>query len=277
MGITSAVFPPPLASAEAEYELARRIEAGVYAEQLLTTGSPHPPDDLRRVVQSGKQAWETLWLSNLRLVAKLSHQVARRHRLPFDDIFQDGCLGLAGALMRFDFTLGWRFSTLSHEYVQRFVKASAARRAGELDGSGRRHRLRILLREHAAELCALEHRQPPIREVARRLGVSMSAAAGALAVTTSLDEVGTQQLSSDGGFGTVEVHGLDFLELLADAGDLLRLRYGLGMRSHTQEEIAERLGVSASTVARMERRALARARAVLEAEQCRLPGLSAEP
>jgi len=105
----------------------------------------------------------------------------------------------------------------------------------------------------------------------------MSAAAGALAVTTSLDEVGTQQLSSDGGFGTVEVHGLDFLELLADAGDLLRLRYGLGMRSHTQEEIAERLGVSASTVARMERRALARARAVLEAEQCRLPGLSAEP
>ncbi len=271
MGITSAVFLPPLASAAAEHELARRIEAGVYAQHLLATGSSHPPADLRRITRSGRQAWETLWLSNLRLVAKLSHQVARRHCLPFDDVFQDGCLGLAEALRRFDFTRGWRFSTLSHEYVRRFVTASAARRAGELDGPGRRHRLRILLRQQTAELGAREHRQPPVREVARRLGVSMSAAAGACAVTTSLDEVGAQQLSSDGGFEAIEVHGLDFLELLGGSGELLRLRYGVGMRCHTQAEIAERLGVSASTVARMERRALTRARAILESDQCRVP------
>lgn len=273
MSITTATFSPPVAGVEVEFALARRIEAGVYAQHLLDTDSDHPREDLERVARSGRDAWETLWLANLRLVAKLSHPVARRHRLPFDDVFQDGCLGLAEALMRFDFALGWRFSTLSHEYIQRFVKASAARRAGELEGPGRRHRLRIMLRQHAAEVCAAEHRQPPVREVARRLGVSMSAAAGAWAVTTSLDELGQVQLSSDGGFDAVEVHGLDFLSLLADAGDLLKLRYGLGGRCHSQVEIAELLGVSASTVARMEKRALTRAKALLESDQCRFPGV----
>lgn len=271
MTITTAVFKPPIANVEAEYELARRIEAGVYAEHLLGCDSPHCPSTLRDVVQAGKSAWQTLWLSNLRLVAKLSHQAARRHRLQFDDLFQDGCLGLAEALIRFDFTLGWRFSTLAHEYIQRSVKASAARRAGELDGPGRRHRLRILLSEQAAEVSATEHRQPAAREVARLAGVSMSAAAGAWAVTTSLDEVGPHQLASTGGFEEVEVNGFDFLALLAEAGDLLRLRYGLGGRCHTQAEIGDQLGVSASTVARMERKALARARAILESEQCRMP------
>lgn len=272
MTMTTATFLQPIATVAAEYELARRIEAGVYAEHLLSNGSPHPRDDLAAVMLAGQQAWETLWLSNLRLVAKLSHQSARQHRLPFDDLFQDGCLGLAEALMRFDFRLGWRFSTLCHEYVQRAVRASAARRAGELDGPGRRHRLRILLREQAAEVLAAEHRQPPVREVARLLGVSVAAAAGAWAVTTSLEDVGPRQLASDGGFDAIEVNGFDFLALLADGGDLLRLRYGLGVRCHTQAEIGAQLGVSASTVARMERRALARARAVLESEKCRLPG-----
>lgn len=272
MTITTAVFLPPVADVEMEHELARRIEAGVYAEHLLTGGSPYSPIDLHDVVQAGKEAWQKLWLSNLRLVAKLSHQIARRHRLPFDDVFQDGCLGLADALMRFDFTLGWRFSTFAHEYIQRAVKASAAHRAGELDGSGRRHRLRILLSEQAAQVSATEYRHPPAREVARLAGASVSAAAGAWAVTTSLDEVGPHQLASTGGFEAVEVNGFDFLALLSEAGDLLRLRYGLGVRCHTQAEIGDRLGVSASTVARMERRALARAKEILESEQCRLPG-----
>ncbi|MEO7588360.1 MAG: sigma factor-like helix-turn-helix DNA-binding protein [Arachnia sp.] len=272
MSITSAVFLPPLANVEREYELARRIEAGVYAEYLLVTGSKHPPAQLRRVAQAGKQAWETLWLSNLRLVAKLSHAAARRHRLPLDDLFQDGCLGLAEALTRFDFALGWRFSTLAHEYVERALKASAARRSGALEGPGRRHRLRILLKQEAGRVTAAEHREPPVREVAKLVGVSIAAAAGAWAVTTSLDEVGPRQVTSDGGFDAVEVTGLGFLALLGTGGDLLRLRYGLGVRCHTQAEIGELLGVSASTVARMERRALARAKSVLESDQCRLPG-----
>ncbi|RMB59972.1 sigma-70 family RNA polymerase sigma factor [Tessaracoccus antarcticus] len=272
MGITSAIFLPPVATAAAENNLARCIEAGVYAEHLLAIGSPHSPDDLRRLAEHGKRAWEILWLSNLRLVAKLSHAAARRHRLPLDDLFQDGCLGLAEALTRYDFTLGWRFSTLAHEYVDRSLKASAARRAGALEGPGRRHRLRILLKEEAGRVTASEHREAPVREVARIVGVSMSAAAGACAVTTTLDEVGPHQLMSDGGYEAVDVTGVDFLALLADAGELLRLRYGIGVRCHTQAEIGERWGVSASTVARMERRALARARSLLEMDQCRLPG-----
>ncbi len=271
MSITSAIFMPPVATMEAEYALARRIEAGVYAEHLLTSRSPYSVEQLQRVARSGADAWQTLWLANLRLVAKLSHPEARRHRLPFDEVFQDGCLGLAEALMRFDFALGWRFSTLAHEYIHRAVKASAACRAGELDGSGRRHRLRILLLEQAAHTTAMEHRTVHVREVARLLGVSMSAAAGAAAVTASLDDVGSHQLVSAGDYDAVDCIGMDFLELLGDAGDLLRLRYGLGVRCHTQTEVGQLLGVSASTVARMERRALARAKQVLESEQCRLP------
>lgn len=271
MSITSAVFLPPVPNAAAEYELARRIEAGLYAEHLLTTGGTHDVDALEGVARRGHEAWQTLWLSNLRLVAKLSRPESRRHRLPFDDVFQDGCLGLAEALMRFDFTLGWRLSTLAHEYIHRAVKASAARRAGELDGSGRRHRLRILLLEHAAQTAADEHRTVHVREMARVLGVSMAAATGAGATTTSLDDMGCNQLVSDGDFDAVDGTGLDFLTLLDDAGELLRLRYGLGVRCHTQSEVAQLLGVSASTVARMEKRALALAREILESEQCRLP------
>lgn len=272
MTIANATFAQPFGTLHAEQELARRIEAGVYAEHLLQTGlGQYPASDLQEIVDVGHRAWESMWLTNLRLVAKLANRSARQHRLPFDDLFQDGCLGLAEALMRFDFRLGWRFSTLCHEYVQRAVKASAARRAGELDGPDRRHRLRILLKEQAGEVLSTEHRQPSAREVAKIVGVSMTAAAGAWAVTTSLEDIGPRQLASDGGYDCVEVHGFDFLDLLADAGDLLRLRYGLGVRCHTQAEVAEQLGVSASTVARMERRALARARAILESEICRVP------
>ena len=270
MTITRATFLPVVA-AEVEQELARRIEAGVYAEYLLQQCSPHNVGDLQHVARQGRDAWELLWLSNLKMVAKFSHDAARRHRLPFDDVFQDGCLGLAEALRRYDFMLGWRFSTLAHEYIHRAVSASAARRAGALDGSGRRHRLRILLAEESARTSAAEHRQVHVREMAQLLGVSMSAAVGAWAVTTSLDEVGAHQLVSDGGYDTVERTGLDFLGLLGEGGDLLRLRFGLGTRCHTQSEVGMILGVSASTVARMERRALAQAKQILESEQCRVP------
>ena len=271
MTIMRAVLHPPVTSVEMEHALLRRIEAGVYASHLLDTESRHSRRALECVAHSGKLAWQELWLANLRLVAKLSHESARRHRLPFDDVFQDGCLGLAEALIRFDIARGWRLSTLAHEYIQRAVRASAARRAGELDGPDRRHRLRILLTEQAREVAAEEHRLPPTREVARMVGASVSAAASAFAVNTSLEELGPHQLSCDGGFDVVEVHGDDFLHLLAEAGELLRLRYGLGTRCHSQAEVAEMLKVSPTTVARMERRALARAKLLLESEQCRLP------
>lgn len=271
MTILTAVLQPPVANVDMEHALLRRIEAGVYAEHLLTTQTSHSRPDLERVTSSGKAAWEALWLANLRLVAKLSHEIARRHRLPFDDVFQDGCLGLAEALIRFDISRGWRLSTLAHEYIQRAVRASAARRAGELDGPDRRHRLRILLTEQARQVASEEHRLPPTREVARMVGASVSAAASAFAVNTSLEELGPHQLSCDGGFDVVEVHGVDFLHLLADAGELLKLRYGLGTRCHSQVEVAELLKVSPTTIARMERRALARARILLESDQCRLP------
>lgn len=273
MTIMTAVLHPPVGNVDMEHALLRRIEAGVYASHLLSTETEHNRADLERVAASGRAAWQSLWLANLRLVAKLSHESARRHRLPFDDVFQDGCLGLAEALIRFDLARGWRLSTLAHEYIQRAVRASAARRAGELDGPDRRHRLRIVLTEQAREISSQQHRLAPTREVARMVGASVSAAASAFAVTTSLEELGPRQLASDGGFDAVEVHGRDYLNLLGDAGELLRLRYGLGTRSHSQVEVAELLKVSPTTVARMERRALARARKLLESDQCRIPGL----
>lgn len=273
MSITRAFLQPPVSSVAVEHALLRRIEAGVYAQHLLTSRSHHDPAELRRVAASGKSAWETLWLSNLRLVAKIAHASARRHRLPFDDLFQDGCLGLAQALIRFDLSRGWRLSTLAHEYIQRAVRASAAKRAGEFDGPARQHRLRILLIEQSSAIALAEHRVPAAREVARAVGASVAAAAGASAITTSLDEMGGPELASDGGFEAVEVNGFDFLNLMADGGDLLRLRFGLGTRCHTQVEIAERLRVSPTTVARMEQRALARAKELLEKEQCRLPSV----
>ena len=134
MNTTKLVFSSPLLNAEEERELARKIEAGVYATHLVATDDRrHPRSALKRIIENGFHARETLFRANLRLVMKLTGKAVKRTGLPLDDLFQEGCLALGEAIQHFDHTRGTRFSTLAHEYVSRALARSAYTRCGSLD------------------------------------------------------------------------------------------------------------------------------------------------
>ncbi|WP_346960371.1 sigma-70 family RNA polymerase sigma factor [uncultured Arthrobacter sp.] len=102
-----------LLTAEQEVDLAREIEAGLFAEQLLAAGTNRTGQDeeeLRTIVLLGRRAFDALFHANLRLVVSIAKHYTRRG-LDFEDLIQEGNLGLHKAVRTFDFTLGFRFST----------------------------------------------------------------------------------------------------------------------------------------------------------------------
>lgn len=272
MTIPDAAFAHPLLTADGERHLAHAIEAGVFADHLLGMGSSrHPAADLIAVRDRGQRAWNQLWLSNLRLVMQLAAQAARRSGLAAEDLFQDGCVGLAEAMLRFDHRRGLRFSTLAHQYVRRAVAISAASRGGRLDGPAHRHRVRSLLRQASGNALAEGVPEVSLRDLARTVGVGIDTAASSTVRFTPLEEAESALAVQDAGIERVERHGTAFLDLLNEGGEILRRRYGIGCPARTQSELADELGLSATTIARLESRALEVARRILSAETVRIP------
>ena len=102
-----------LLTAEQEVDLAQDIEAGLFAEQLLADGAARAgPEsrELRTIVLMGKRAVDALSHGNLRLVVSVAKHYTRRG-LDFEDLIQEGHLGLHRAVRTFDFTTGFKFST----------------------------------------------------------------------------------------------------------------------------------------------------------------------
>lgn len=258
----------PLLRPEEEVELARRIEAGIYAEHLLREGTRPRRDLLRVVREDGREAWQELWTANLRLVRRHAMDFAKRQSLPVDDLFQDGCLGLAEAMQRYDHRRGLRFTTLAHDYVRHAVAASAARRGGMLEGPLHRQRVRQRVRR------VLDERGEIGRDrLADVVGASPQAVAIAQAHTASIDEIPSAQAVFLADFDRVEGVGTDFLNLIRrEAAEFLRLRFGIGRPTHSLRQLATLLEVSESTARRLETAALELARRVLAAddERCRM-------
>src|SRR5271170_1590931 len=96
----------PLLNAEQEVELAKRIEAGLFAEEKLAeSGSlrPEARDDLAWIADDGRRAKDHLLEANLRLVVSLAKRYTGRGML-FLDLIQEGNLGLIRAVEKFDYT-----------------------------------------------------------------------------------------------------------------------------------------------------------------------------
>lgn len=267
MTILDMSLTAPLLTATQEQELARWIEAGLYAEYLLQQDLVRDKDKdvLQEVCLRGREARQQLWASNLRLVVKIALEFAKRHNLPVDDLFQEGCLGLATAIQRFDYRLGFRFTTLAHEYVQRTVAASAASRCGTHEGPLHRHRVRQRIRKLAPG-------ETSVRKMAEIAGVTVEAVVTSQITRVSIDHLPTVATAPNQELAAVESVGLDFLELLTPPqARFLKLRYGLCGQPRSRKEVARNMKLSRAAAKRLEDEALTAARRLLQQDYCQLP------
>ena len=120
-----------LLNAELEVELAKRIEAGLFAEEKLAGKRQLSKDlerDLRSVVKDGQKAKSHLLEANLRLVVSLAKRYTGRG-MQFLDLIQEGNLGLIRAVEKFDYTKGYKFSTYATWWIRQAITRAMADQA----------------------------------------------------------------------------------------------------------------------------------------------------
>ncbi|MFC6006175.1 RNA polymerase sigma factor [Angustibacter luteus] len=120
-----------LLNAEQEVELAKRIEAGLFAEERLNSGAKIEPKFKRElwwIAQDGKKAKNHLLEANLRLVVSLAKRYTGRGML-FLDLIQEGNLGLIRAVEKFDYTKGYKFSTYATWWIRQAITRAMADQA----------------------------------------------------------------------------------------------------------------------------------------------------
>ena len=121
----------PLLNAEQEVELAKRIEAGLFAEEKLAEIQGMTPDqriDLEWIAEDGRRAKNHLLEANLRLVVSLAKRYTGRGML-FLDLIQEGNLGLIRAVEKFDYTKGYKFSTYATWWIRQAITRAMADQA----------------------------------------------------------------------------------------------------------------------------------------------------
>ena len=121
----------PLLTAEDEVELAKAIEAGLFAEEKLGGGFPMlgaVNGDLELLVGEGVKAKQRLIEANLRLVVSIAKRYIGRG-LVFLDLIQEGNLGLIRAVEKFDYTRGYKFSTYATWWIRQAITRAIADQA----------------------------------------------------------------------------------------------------------------------------------------------------
>ncbi|MFT4010820.1 MAG: RNA polymerase sigma factor, partial [Nocardioidaceae bacterium] len=121
----------PLLNAEMEVELAKRIEAGLFAEEKLAKGgkiAAKTLDEMEWIAEDGRRAKNHLLEANLRLVVSLAKRYTGRGML-FLDLIQEGNLGLIRAVEKFDYTKGYKFSTYATWWIRQAITRAMADQA----------------------------------------------------------------------------------------------------------------------------------------------------
>ena len=148
-----------LLTAEQEVDLAKRIEAGLFAEHKLET-EPDLPEDFRHelelVAEDGQRAKSHMLEANLRLVVSVAKKYTDRG-LSLLDVVQEGNLGLIRAVEKFDYTKGYKFSTYAMWWIRQAIQRGFA-------DSARTIRLPVHVLEMLSKLSRVE------RDMHQRLG-----------------------------------------------------------------------------------------------------------
>ena len=265
-----------LLTAEGEVELARRIEAGLYAQHLLETRKPLSSSrkrDLAMVVRDGCAARRHLHEANLRLLVSLAKRQTGRG-MPLLDLIQEGNIGLIRSMEKFDYTKGFKFST----YATWWIRQSITRGMGD---QNRTIRLPVHLVEQINKLSRIKRelhqvlgRDATDDELAEESGIEVDKIADLLDNSrdpVSLDmPVGTDRDASLGDFiedsqamsaeNTViaaMMHN-DIRHVLASLDDreqqVIRLRFGLDDgRPRTLDQTGKLVNLSRERVRQIER------------------------
>ena len=272
-----------LLTAEQEVELAKRIEAGVFANHVLESDfelSPQRRKDLRMIVRDGGRARNHLLVANLRLVVSLAKRYTGRG-MPLLDLIQEGNLGLIRAVEKFDYTKGFKFSTYATWWIRQAISRGMA-------DQGRTIRLPVHLVEQVNKLSRLKRelhqqlgRDATLAELAHESGIPEEKIADLLDHArdpVSLDmPVGSDEEAPLGDFiedaestsaEAAVVAGFmhdDINRVLRTLDDreqtVVRLRYGLDDgRPRTLDEIGRHFGISRERVRQIERDSMAKLR-----------------
>ena len=122
----------PLLNARQEVELAKRIEAGLFAEEKLAGGGgvlrAGQSADLEQVAEDGRRAKDHLVEANLRLVVSLARRYTG-HGMLFLDLIQEGNLGLIRGVEKFDYAKGYKFSTYATWWIRQAITRAMADQA----------------------------------------------------------------------------------------------------------------------------------------------------
>ncbi len=268
--------PTPLLTPAEELLLARRIEAGVLAGHLLETGErplPATTEELRALAAEGSAAWQQFLLANVRLVGRLAGREARYTGLPVAELFQEGFVALAGALQRYDTRRG-RFSTFATIRVRQHLAEVGASRLGELALPP--SRALQLRRARGLEAALSQDRGHSVdaAELAAELGRPAAVTRSLLAYRAPLaiDPVGEDYSLAeerpqdlDASLYRRQLRTL-VRRLDPDQAAVVGLRFGLVTGEPVDvATIARDLGLSPSTVRRLEKRALAALRPLARA------------